>query len=222
MGGVYFLVTWEVFRKSTKTHYSCDFADCIVDVGTIFRRKSNTVNIIICGLIPRDECWWVNRLLMNKVNEILKYKCHKNVFAFIVQDYGWTLANGSLGCSLFYKDILHLFEQWNVKLAKSMVSTLTARSYQINLSSKNRNLLLVISLKNTFQLLFLFPLRRMIFLHWPMFIDLSLNLDVVVTMSLLEVSLFHLMLVDMLNVCIDVSLLKLYVLVISLNKMPVM
>ena len=160
MGGVYFLVTWEVFRKSTKTHYSCDFADCIVDVGTIFRRKSNTVNIIICGLIPRDECWWVNRLLMNKVNEILKYKCHKNVFAFIVQDYGWTLPNGSLGCSLFYKDILHLFEQWNVKLAKSMVSTLTARSYQINLSSKNRNLLLVISLKNTFQLLFLFPLIK--------------------------------------------------------------
>ena len=33
-----------------------DIADCIVDVGTIFRRKSNMVNIIICGLIPRDEC----------------------------------------------------------------------------------------------------------------------------------------------------------------------
>ena len=33
-----------------------------------------------------------------------------------------------------------------------------------------------------------------------MFIDLSLNLDIVVTMSLLEVSLFRLMLVDMLNV----------------------
>ena len=200
MGGVYFLVTWEVFRKSTKTHYSCDFADCIIDVGTIFRRMSNTVNIIICGLIPRDECWWVNRLLMNRVNEILKYKCHKNVFAFIVQDYGWTLPNGSLGCSLFYKDILHLFEQWNVKLAKSMVSTLTARSYQINLSSKNRNLLLVISLKNLFQLLFLFPLIQEDDDDWPMFIDLSLNLDIVVTMSLLEVSLFRLMLVDMLNV----------------------
>ena len=33
-----------------------DIADCIVDVGTIFRRKSITMNIIICGLIPRDEC----------------------------------------------------------------------------------------------------------------------------------------------------------------------
>ena len=48
-------------------------ADCIVDVGTIFRRKSNTVNIIICGLIPYDECCSVNRLLINKVNDILKY-----------------------------------------------------------------------------------------------------------------------------------------------------
>ena len=33
-----------------------DIADCIVDVGIFFRRKSNTMNIIICGLIPRDEC----------------------------------------------------------------------------------------------------------------------------------------------------------------------
>ena len=42
---------------------------CIVDVSTIFQRKSNTVNII-CGLIPPDECWSVNRLLINKVNGI--------------------------------------------------------------------------------------------------------------------------------------------------------
>ena len=30
-------------------------ADCIIDVDTIFQRKSNMVNIIICGLIPHDE-----------------------------------------------------------------------------------------------------------------------------------------------------------------------
>ena len=47
-----------------------DIADRIVDAGTIFRRKSNTVNIIKCG----------NRLLINKVNDILKYECHKNGF----------------------------------------------------------------------------------------------------------------------------------------------
>ena len=108
-----------------------DIADCIVDVGTIFQRKSNTVNIITCGLIPRDECWSVNRLLINKANDILKYECHKNGFVFIVQDHGWTLPNGSLECFLFYKDFLHLVEQGNVKLAKSVVSTLIPQINQI-------------------------------------------------------------------------------------------
>ena len=103
-----------------------DIADCIKDVGTIFRSKSNTVNIIICGLIPHDECWSINRLLTNRVNDILKYECHKNGFVFIVQDHEWTLLNGFLDCSLFYKDSLHLVQQGNVKLAKSIVSTLTA------------------------------------------------------------------------------------------------
>ena len=38
-------------------------ADCLVDVGIIFRRKSNMVNIIICGLIPRDECWFGQQIV---------------------------------------------------------------------------------------------------------------------------------------------------------------
>ena len=118
-----------------------DIADCIVDVGIIFWRKSNTLNIIICGLIPRDECWSVNRLLINKVNDILKYECHKNGFVFIVQDHEWTLPNGSFDCSLFYKDSLNLVEQGNFKLAKSVVSTLTSQNNQINFPLKNRNTL---------------------------------------------------------------------------------
>ena len=112
-----------------------DIADCMVDVGTIFRRKSNTVHIIICGLVPRDECWSVNRLLINKVNDILKYECHRNDFAFIAQDHWWTLSNGSLDCFLFYKDSLHLVEQRNFKLAKSIVSTLIPQINQINFYS---------------------------------------------------------------------------------------
>ena len=75
--------------------------------------------------------------LINKVNDILKYDCHKNGFAFIVQDHGWTLLNGYLDCSLFYKDSLHLVEQGNVKLAKSIVSMLTGQNNQINFSFKN-------------------------------------------------------------------------------------
>ena len=71
----------------------------------------------------------------------MKYECHKNGFVFIVQDHGWTLSNGSLGCSLFNKDSLHLVEQENVKLAKSIVSTLTAQNNQINFSFKKCNIL---------------------------------------------------------------------------------
>ena len=56
-------------------------------------------------------------------------------FCFIVQDHGWTLPNGSLDCFLFYKDSLHLAEHGNVKLAKSIVSTLTPQINQINFYS---------------------------------------------------------------------------------------
>ena len=110
-------IVFQCRANNISTDSPWDIADCIVDVGTIFQRKSNTVNII-CGLMPHDECWLVNRLLINKVNGILKYECHRNGFVFVVQDYGWTLPNESLNCSLFYKDSLHLVEQGNVKLAK--------------------------------------------------------------------------------------------------------
>ena len=79
-------------------------------------------DIFICGLILRDEYCSVNRLLINIVSYILKYGCHKNGFAFIVQDHGWTLPSRSLDCSLSYKDSLHLVERGNVKLAKFRVN----------------------------------------------------------------------------------------------------
>ena len=68
--------------NNISTDSLCVIADSIVDVGTFLPRKSNMVNIIICGLILRDECWLVKRLLINKVNDILKYECHKNGFCF--------------------------------------------------------------------------------------------------------------------------------------------
>ena len=49
------VVQWGTNNISTDSPR--DVVDCIVDVGSILRRKSNTVNIIICGLIPRDEYW---------------------------------------------------------------------------------------------------------------------------------------------------------------------
>ena len=74
------------------------------------------------------------------MNEILKYQCNINGFTFIFQDHGWTFANGSLDCSLFYKDLLHLIEQGNIKLAKSITLTITSQYKDINLPSTNSNM----------------------------------------------------------------------------------
>ena len=90
-------------------------------------------------LITRDECWSVNGILINEVNEILKCQCNINGFTFISQDHGWTIANVSLDCSLFYKSLLHLIEQGNVKLTKSITSTITSQYKDINLTSSNSN-----------------------------------------------------------------------------------
>ena len=89
---------------------SRDIADCIISIASIFQKKSSVINVSVCGLIPHDECWSVNRVIINEVNEILKHQCNINGFAFIFQDHGWTFANGSHDCSLFYKDLLHLIQ----------------------------------------------------------------------------------------------------------------
>ena len=46
-----------------------------------------------------------------------------------------------------YKDSLNFFEQGNVELAKSIFSTLNARSNQIHFSSKNRNTIYIVAFK---------------------------------------------------------------------------
>ena len=73
-----------------------DIADCIVNIGSCLREKSSSINVFICGLIPRDESLFVNRVLIKDVNRILKYLCLKPDFSFIDQSNGWTLPNGDL------------------------------------------------------------------------------------------------------------------------------
>ena len=116
-----------------------DIADCIISIGSVSQRKSSGINVSVCGLIPRDECRSVNRVLINKVNEILKYQCNINGFAFTFQDHGWTFPSSSFDWSLFYEDMLHLTKQGNVKLAKSIPLTITSRYNHVDLSCTNSN-----------------------------------------------------------------------------------
>ena len=100
-----------------------DIADCIVNIGSCLRKISSNVNLFIFGLIPRDEGWFVNRILINDANRILEYLCLKHHFPFIDQSNGWTLPNGSLSLSLFFRDSLHLIEDENVNLVKFIINS---------------------------------------------------------------------------------------------------
>ena len=51
-----------------------DIANCIISIGSIFQKKSSGINVILCDLILCDECWLVNRVLINEANKILKYQ----------------------------------------------------------------------------------------------------------------------------------------------------
>ena len=114
------------------------------------------MSVSVVYLIPRDECWSANRVLLNGVNEILKHQCNMNGFAFIFQDHGWTFANGSLDCYLFYKDLLLLIEQGNVKLAKSISLTISSQYNHINLCSTIAIRDIVILINKKFNLIFFF------------------------------------------------------------------
>ena len=103
-------------------------------------RSINGINVSVCGLIPHDDCWSVNRVLINELKKVLKYLYNIDSFTFIFQDHGWIFAtNCSLDCSLFYKDFLHLIGKSNVKLTKSITLTKTSQYTDINLSSTNSN-----------------------------------------------------------------------------------
>ena len=125
---------------------------------------------------PRDECWLVNRLLVNKVSELLKYECHKNGFIFIVEDDGWAFTNGSDDGLHFCKDSIHFVEQGNIKLAESILPTLTSRNNQINFSPKNCSTLYSDVFKQFVPATISLFFKWTVFLHCPVFVNLSLNL----------------------------------------------
>ena len=100
----------------------------MIAIGSVFKNQSSNPNIFICGLLPRDESFSINRLIINEVNDLLKYKCFVKRFHFINLNNGWTLNNGTLDFSLFYSDALHLVEKGNLKLGKSILKAVDSNS----------------------------------------------------------------------------------------------
>ena len=97
-----------------------DIADGIIEIGSTFKRFYINMNVFICGILPRDCYWSINRVYMKDVNKILKLKCVRFLFRYIGEDTDWTLANGSLNPDLFYSGKIHLIEKSNSKLSKSI------------------------------------------------------------------------------------------------------
>ena len=87
---------------------SKDIADGIFEIARSLEINYSCVNVIICGILPRDDSWSVNRVSIKKVNHILKLKCCKSSYTFVSCDRGWTLVHGSLNADLYYSDRLHL------------------------------------------------------------------------------------------------------------------
>ena len=51
-----------------------DIADGILEITRSFEINYSCVNVIICGILPSDDSWSVNRVSIKKVNQILKLK----------------------------------------------------------------------------------------------------------------------------------------------------
>ena len=46
------------------------------------------INVVICGVLPRDNSWAVNRVSIKQINQILKLKCYESSYTFINYDSG--------------------------------------------------------------------------------------------------------------------------------------
>ena len=118
-----------------------DIADDVIETASVFKQKySTSLNICICGLLPRDESCSINRVIIDQVNDILQYKCVNEGFYFIDQSNGWTHDNGELNFKLYYKDSVHLIENGNAKLAMSLCSNMVLNNNINKNVSKQYNL----------------------------------------------------------------------------------
>ena len=92
-----------------------------MEIALSLKTKYHYLNIVVCGLLPRDVNWSVNRIYINEINDYLLYKYSLNDFNF-VKPKDWTLHNGSLKPNLFFMDNLHLVEKGNMKLSESIIN----------------------------------------------------------------------------------------------------
>lgn len=104
-----------------------EIAQGILAIVDFIRNKKPKVNIIVCGILPRDLYPSSRRDKIDDVNEeLFEYISFseelrdENVF-FLPPEKGWTVKGDMLDESLYFTDHLHLVEEGDEKLAKSIV-----------------------------------------------------------------------------------------------------
>ena len=125
--------------NSIQPDSSEEIVDSILEIALSLKRKYHHLNIAVCGLLPHDVNWSVNRIYINEINDYLLCKCSLNDFNF-VKPKDSTLHNGSLKPNLFYMDNLHLIEEENMKLSESIINVIKTNknitTESISISSK--------------------------------------------------------------------------------------
>ena len=99
--------------KNNMQHNSvADIVDEIVEIALSLRRMYHPIAILVCGLLPCDSNWSINRLYIDEINIYLCCKSKLNGINFI-NHTDWTFQDGSLKPNLFHADKLHLIEEEN-------------------------------------------------------------------------------------------------------------
>ena len=104
-----------------------DIANGILAIALEITKICSNVNIIICGLLPRDLKNTEVRNNINLVNKHLEYQCSysdiRNL-GYLAPDNGWIRADGSLHENLYYEDHLHLIGTGYLKLSRCIICKL--------------------------------------------------------------------------------------------------
>ena len=65
-----------------------DIVQGLIVIGSVFNNQSSNPDIFICGLLPQDESFFINRLIINEEKDLLKSKSLVKSFHFINQNNG--------------------------------------------------------------------------------------------------------------------------------------
>ena len=117
--------------NSTQHNYIGDIKDGIVEIALSLKCIYHPIAIFVCGLIPCNNNWSINRVYTDEINNYLCYKFKLNGINLIFQT-DWTSQDGSLKPNGFYADKLHLIEERHPKLAASIYNSISINASNIN------------------------------------------------------------------------------------------